>query len=641
MKAPQLNIAYESGCEASLCHISVAMLMIYPPISGKHAQHLGSRNNITCGDCHSAYLDNPLHKNGVINGYSWMLGQPQPGLIVYFDPIRNPGAAWDDSSSTCANLRCHPSLDWNSNQTPTCSMCHKSAVGTRRQVFDSNGDGTGTGGDFKGESHHVINYINRTTQIVQDTDCKVCHDMNNHMGGSLRLRDKDTPNVIVYNPSAPNSLETFCLSCHDSDGATTQSSPKAPFSGGTAGSPNVLGQDFVWTNGPFAITRYGYNQQGDKIKGYWNNTRTIHKDNNLTCMGSGEPNTGCHGSGGSVNGHGSANRGLLAKSLGLPVTKKTDADGNVIYDYNDYKLCFDCHDSYPDVSKEVVLGYKVLGTFDDINSDWYPQTQYNTSGMKSNFREVFIPPLDPGKSYNEHMFGPNFFALHNYHLLDSWQFVMWSYRGNPDFTQQQRLNCTTCHNVHGTDNTPRSTYTELGIVEYTNGNDKYGKFTKKTFTTRPTGSGNSPVNCGRSCHLGGEGYYWYNMDANIAIASPGHSWESGGSIADKDNVNIIFPNSTNGPMIDESNIDTVLSLSLSGHTWLDTDKGGDPGVLRAVWSDYEGKTNNVLTITIFVHTPAPDPTVAAGDTITFDGATIIDQSTMTPISGSMVIKGSF
>ena len=103
------------------------------------------------------------------------------------------------------------------------------------------------------------------------------------MSGEIRLKDKDNSGqVIVYNPQTPSSLEPFCLSCHDDDGDRGNMSP---FS-----SSNILGEI--------------PNSAGNKIAGYWNNTYSKHKDKGLTCAGSGEANTGCHGNNGTINMHG-------------------------------------------------------------------------------------------------------------------------------------------------------------------------------------------------------------------------------------------------------------------------------------------------------------------------------------------------
>ncbi len=705
MKTPQLNLAEQSGCEAGLCHISAGMLMLYPPASGKHAQHLGSRNNISCGDCHSAYLDNPLHKNGVINGYSWLLGQPQPGEIVYFDPIRNPGASWDDASGSCRSMSCHGDADWHSSAEPACTICHvpgsyldpmttngsgasgkhvkhvsergfpctrchygykamathdngvmdtadpaaaitlfdasnpsgvwsgdtgpgtgscsglachgastldwygsgswalpacpdchKSTVGTRRQVFDSNGDGSGTGGDFQKESHHVINYASRTTQIVQNADCEVCHDMGNHMSGSIRLKDKDNAsNVIVYNPSAPNSLEPFCLSCHDSDGASGDMSPFT--------STNILG----------TIP----NRAGTDIKGYWNKTYG-HGKRGITCMGNGY--TGCHGNynsvslTGSINAHGSDNKGLLANKMEFNSTS-TSLDASY------YELCLDCHANpeYPNLLTieeltGVAEGGNYAQTFNIMGNPTYTLFPYYVDFMVTGFHDY--------RCYT----GLRQVNLHLYHLATTGFFGtnQWYYRGQT--SAKYFPTCSACHNVHGTDTPNYFIWDEWGFSIQTISGVEYGKFTSYSWAV-----GEYPAFCSFQCHTMGDNDGKYPRSPfNEAKAAASNGTGSSGSLDNGDIVTIRFSDSTNGPAINNGNINSVLALS-GGHLW--------GASINAVWSDSGGKSKNVLTITI---TDTTGSSIAVGDSITFDLTTITDTTTAAnPIRGKMTLMENF
>ncbi len=102
-----------------------------------------------------------------------------------------------------------------------CITCHKRQRGSRRQIADSNGDGTGTGGDFIKKSHHIYNAFG----TVNNSDCVVCHDVSQHGTGIIKLKDADTGTVYNYNPLSPVTAEAHCLSCHDSDGANGNMSP--------------------------------------------------------------------------------------------------------------------------------------------------------------------------------------------------------------------------------------------------------------------------------------------------------------------------------------------------------------------------------------------------------------------------------
>ncbi|MEI6853092.1 MAG: cytochrome c3 family protein, partial [Bacteroidota bacterium] len=115
---------------------------------------------------------------------------------------------------------CHPHDDAFYPQT-NCLDCHKNVVGTRRQIVDANGDGSGTGGDFKRTSHHV------TGSVPNVSDCILCHYMGDHKSGTVKLMDPDLGylNVITYNPADKSTLEPFCIKCHDADGAGGDQTP--------------------------------------------------------------------------------------------------------------------------------------------------------------------------------------------------------------------------------------------------------------------------------------------------------------------------------------------------------------------------------------------------------------------------------
>ncbi|MFQ5906887.1 MAG: hypothetical protein ACE5JA_10015, partial [bacterium] len=100
---------------------------------------------------------------------------------------------------------------------------------------------------------------------------------------------------------------------------------------------------------------------------------------------------------------------------------------------------------------------------------------------------------------------------------------------------------------------------------------------------------------------------------------PDSAFASDGSFArmgidEDDYVLIHFNESTNKPVLDSSNIDTVLKLS-SGHSWLD----GVGNLLYSEW-DSAGKQLSVFLAPLF----GVPPTISVGDTIYPDGVTIQD-----------------
>jgi len=176
---------------------------------------------------------------------------------------------------------CHPHEDGFA-PTGGCTICHATTQGPRRQIVDA-------GGDFALSSHHVVG-------TPTDDDCSACHFMGGHQSGTVMLKDPDLGGGLIYSydPLNPDTIEPFCLNCHDSDGAQHLDVPLQPFSDGQA-PPNIA------------------------ASGTW--AAASHSGGKATCMGDGS-STGCHG-----NAHGSDNTKLLSAAAGVPIEQ----------------LCGNCH----------------------------------------------------------------------------------------------------------------------------------------------------------------------------------------------------------------------------------------------------------------------------------------------------------
>ena len=130
------------------------------------------------------------------------------------------------SPQKCVN--CHPH-DQGFTAQSDCFACHNAVadkpgvgpVGGRRQIVDNNGNGTGTGGDFKRTSHHALGAIPTVD------DCLLCHYMGDHKKGTVKLLDPDQGYnaIITYNPANKASIEDFCLNCHDANGSSGDMTP--------------------------------------------------------------------------------------------------------------------------------------------------------------------------------------------------------------------------------------------------------------------------------------------------------------------------------------------------------------------------------------------------------------------------------
>ncbi|HOT45459.1 MAG TPA: hypothetical protein PLM53_11820 [Spirochaetota bacterium] len=205
------TITLSGLCMALECHNST-QLKIYPPASGAHLQHTGLAGNgpnIPCTDCHHGYYNNPLHKNGFINGYNWIYQAQVSGLIVYWNTAKYPAAVWDDAANSCSGLpasTCHDSRVW-----ATCKSCHIKAPP----------DGLGKYPPASG-AHTVHRY--------KKYSCQVCHknytNQPTHNDGAVNgyvwQTGTSVPGSIVIFNAAAGALAAFShasgdctsLGCH-------------------------------------------------------------------------------------------------------------------------------------------------------------------------------------------------------------------------------------------------------------------------------------------------------------------------------------------------------------------------------------------------------------------------------------------
>jgi hypothetical protein len=150
-----------------------------------------------------------------------------------------------------------------------CIGCHSKGQGPRRQITESS-PGAGDG-EFSTafRSHHVNDGTG--TQIATPWDCVVCHAEGDVLTGSpndtyhkkdgVQLKDVDTGAVYTdWSGLTPQQRSDFCLSCHDSDGATiitarTDPDPDAttvalnPFNDGVTNAHEADGFGSVCTDG--------------------------------------------------------------------------------------------------------------------------------------------------------------------------------------------------------------------------------------------------------------------------------------------------------------------------------------------------------------------------------------------------------
>jgi hypothetical protein len=423
------------------------------------------------------YSGQPSHASGIMDT------QDPTVMIVAFDST-NPAGAWINDTGaqtgTCSSLFCHGAdTDWYTLAgvtLPACSVCHVSQIGSRRPVMGENGD---FGANPATQSHHVTN--GPGSDPVTD-QCLVCHEMGMHMGGTVRVKNADTGVPIVYTSATPSTLEPFCLSCHDTTGALSTYR-----SGGTPTSPFIDGSTLG--SAPYvSALRINSSWSGTIGHGPNGNHATAKQ---LSCLGTGQAGTGCHGSNGSVNAHGSVNQVLAARPF------KYD-NNTAVYDAAEFELCFNCHANYPGFTKEDTLGVKQNGLLDgdygwtaggNGPNGWNPP--YYTPGVTTSFADH----NEAGSAYND---SPGWFGLSNTNLH-------WAHLGFPgsDFRgtgSWAGINCVNCHDVHGSANPFGATYEELGYFhEFPDGTNILGRMTGAAYVTGQLEV--YPSYCAWNCHL--------------------------------------------------------------------------------------------------------------------------------------------
>jgi hypothetical protein len=330
-----------------------------------------------------------------------------------------------------------------------CTRCHTDPWGNRRAVIGVQGD---FGMNPAISSHHVAGSTDPA-----NTQCTICHDISQHMGGVVRLIVADTSAVIPYDPANPAGIEPFCLSCHDSNGAAGN---MAPFGDGQT------------------IGAVPYRMSAE-IKTHWNKAYG-HQQQGLTCLGNGTPGTGCH-----ANGHGSAFVGILAKNLTLPYLVSDVYD---ITQEGNYELCFNCHANYPRVTKEVILGVMQFGNY-DVDHGGAGNPPYYIPAIQTLFRDRYD---DAGQSYDDAMgfrLPGTYWNLHFLHLQLAWG---WNYR---DIPGSSYVHCLSCHNVHGSDTQWGWLYDEMGFNHFAGaGSDEYGAINDIAAMS------DFPIGCTNNCH---------------------------------------------------------------------------------------------------------------------------------------------
>jgi len=212
---------------------------------GSHLVH-----STDCTKCHNPMPGATNHRNGRVE-FTTMFGGRAGGTYSRVNAANWFTQVNTVSPGTCTNT-CHGAVSptWGTVAAAgyDCVSCHNAArpktlggLGTIRQV-------TGAGGDYSRASRHL--FTSGASTILK-WDCIICHregfagwytpnslyyrvgrtDAAYHnegtgaTGGMINLRNVDDPttgwaiNNRAWTTTDYTNLDTFCLTCHDSDGA--------------------------------------------------------------------------------------------------------------------------------------------------------------------------------------------------------------------------------------------------------------------------------------------------------------------------------------------------------------------------------------------------------------------------------------
>jgi hypothetical protein len=219
-----------------------------------HGGSDGDAGHSSCAACHSGSHDASKHPSS-----------------ANVDPVTllTKTATVQTSKGTLAQgvifcTGCHNPIPHDTNLAAgvSCATCHVSATGTggagdlphnvkglsctgchsvpqtnpfsdKALVADNNSGVRAVTGEFTKWSHHIVN---APGVAAQDEQCAVCHlegtvgmygfgvDGGKHMtDNKIHLRNADTDADLQWDPASPNhsTMDTFCMSCHDANGATS------------------------------------------------------------------------------------------------------------------------------------------------------------------------------------------------------------------------------------------------------------------------------------------------------------------------------------------------------------------------------------------------------------------------------------
>jgi len=245
-----------------------------------------------CRVCHATSID-PVSKTPIVSDYlfsmHYVLPDGSPNTAAGCQGCHGGGAqhngvgpipfANPTASNRCNAVECHngkvPAGITGADFANQCDACHGANIHGIKFAYDPalyndcigchsfgqmkhpsavNPGVRAIADEFTKWSHHV------TGVNLQNAHCAACHlegkavggkivvDRTYHMTGKTHLRHADTDADMQWDPAAPNhtTMDNFCMSCHDANGATSPQSAgiralMIPAAGKTASASNPFG----------------------------------------------------------------------------------------------------------------------------------------------------------------------------------------------------------------------------------------------------------------------------------------------------------------------------------------------------------------------------------------------------------------
>ena len=344
----------------------------------------------------------------------------------------------------------------------SCVGCHAQAQGTRRAV-------AGASGDFVRPSHHA-------NATVTDADCQLCHDQSQHMAGKVRLLNVDISSTVyaLDGTNDPADYESFCLSCHDSNGAKGDTSP---FSdnvnmAGTSLQINITAWNSASHNTSANVGSCinchdnGHGSNKAKLLAPWNYvsagspTADLMKQEEYFCYE-------CHKSGGVAATNIMTNYTLPTRWVQLAVGENNLTTLNDRHDISTpdqttsgTKIeCVSCHNPHTDNSS-----FKVI-TNPDPNDGRVPGTSYFTQGNTTDFFSDWCLDCHDG-SYPSTITPPtnalvNIYGSMNSNVHGAASGNVGTLEGGFGYIPDSIVQCRQCHGIHVIGPTPVNNLTNL------------------------------------------------------------------------------------------------------------------------------------------------------------------------------------